>query len=49
MNDVRTHAYGLWRGLSVRERRPFKRHVKPIDDSHRSRLPLKQYRPCGAS
>ncbi|SIR23067.1 Uncharacterized NAD(P)/FAD-binding protein YdhS [Rhizobium sp. RU20A] len=43
MNDFRAHAYGLWQGLSVEERRRFKRHVKPIYDSHRNRLPLKQY------
>ncbi len=43
MNDFRIHAYGLWQSLGVEERRRFKRHVKPIYDSHRNRLPLKQF------
>ncbi|OLP61824.1 hypothetical protein BJF93_19230 [Xaviernesmea oryzae] len=39
MNDFRLRAGALWQGLSAEERRRFKRHVKPIYDSHRNRLP----------
>jgi uncharacterized NAD(P)/FAD-binding protein YdhS len=43
MNDFRLRARELWQGLSQEERRRFKRHVKPIYDSHRNRLPLGHY------
>jgi len=43
MNDFRQRAGDLWRGLTPEERRRFKRHVKPIYDSHRNRLPPAQY------
>lgn len=43
MNDFRLHARDLWQGLSPEERRRFKRHVKPIYDSHRNRLPPGHY------
>ncbi|UNK40370.1 FAD/NAD(P)-binding protein (plasmid) [Shinella sp. H4-D48] len=43
MNDFRQRACDLWRGLTPEERRRFKRHVKPIYDSHRNRLPPAQY------
>lgn len=43
MNDFRLRAHGLWHGLTPEERRRFKRHVKPIYDSHRNRLPPGQY------
>lgn len=43
MNDFRLRARKLWQGLTPEERRRFKRHVKPIYDSHRNRLPLGQY------
>lgn len=43
MNDFRLHARELWQGLTPEERRRFKRHVKPIYDSHRNRLPLGHY------
>lgn len=43
MNDFRLHARDLWQGLTPEERRRFKRHVKPIYDSHRNRLPPLHY------
>ena len=43
MNDFRLRARELWHSLSPEERRRFKRHVKPIYDSHRNRLPPAQY------
>lgn len=43
MNDFRLRARDLWQGLTPEERRRFKRHVKPIYDSHRNRLPLGHY------
>lgn len=43
MNDFRLRARELWQGLTPEERRRFKRHVKPIYDSHRNRLPLGHY------
>lgn len=43
MNDFRLRARKLWQGLTPEERRRFKRHVKPIYDSHRNRLPLGHY------
>jgi len=43
MNDFRSRAGDLWKGLSIEERRRFKRHVKPIYDSHRNRLPPSHY------
>lgn len=43
MNDFRLRAGELWQGLSPEERRRFKRHVKPIYDSHRNRLPPGHY------
>lgn len=43
MNDFRQRARALWQGLTPDERRRFKRHVKPIYDSHRNRLPPGQY------
>lgn len=43
MNDFRLGARALWQELSPEERRRFKRHVKPIYDSHRNRLPPGQY------
>ncbi|WP_421590302.1 FAD/NAD(P)-binding protein [Shinella sp. M27] len=43
MNDFRLRARELWQGLTPDERRRFKRHVKPIYDSHRNRLPLGHY------
>ncbi|WP_411032760.1 FAD/NAD(P)-binding protein [Shinella sp. BYT-45] len=43
MNDFRLRARDLWQSLTPEERRRFKRHVKPIYDSHRNRLPPGQY------
>ena len=43
MNDFRLRARDLWQALTPEERRRFKRHVKPIYDSHRNRLPPAQY------
>ena len=43
MNDFRLRARELWQGLTPEERRRFKRHVKPIYDSHRNRLPLAHF------
>ena len=43
MNDFRLRARALWQGLTPEERRRFKRHVKPIYDSHRNRLPPGHY------
>lgn len=43
MNDFRLRARDLWQGLTSEERRRFKRHVKPIYDSHRNRLPPIHY------
>ena len=43
MNDFRQRARDLWQELSPEERRRFKRHVKPIYDSHRNRLPPAHY------
>lgn len=43
MNDFRLRARELWQSLTPEERRRFKRHVKPIYDSHRNRLPPAQY------
>lgn len=43
MNDFRLRARALWQGLTPEERRRFKRHVKPIYDSHRNRLPIGHY------
>lgn len=43
MNNFRLRARELRQGLSQEERRRFKRHVKPIYDSHRNRLPLGHY------
>ncbi|MBZ7927385.1 FAD/NAD(P)-binding protein [Ensifer adhaerens] len=40
MNDFRLRAHDLWQALTPEERRRFKRHVKPIYDSHRNRLPI---------
>jgi uncharacterized NAD(P)/FAD-binding protein YdhS len=39
INSVRTIAPELWAGLSVEDRRRFLRHVRPIWDAHRHRLP----------
>ncbi len=44
MNDFRSRAGDLWKGLTTAERRRFKRHVKPIYDSHRNRLPPAHHR-----
>jgi uncharacterized NAD(P)/FAD-binding protein YdhS len=44
MNDFRSRAGDLWKGLTIEERRRFKRHVKPIYDSHRNRLPPSHYK-----
>ncbi|WP_428424976.1 FAD/NAD(P)-binding protein [Pararhizobium sp.] len=44
MNGFRLRAGDLWKGLTTEERRRFKRHVKPIYDSHRNRLPPSHYR-----
>ncbi|WP_276121228.1 FAD/NAD(P)-binding protein [Pararhizobium qamdonense] len=43
MNGFRLRAGELWKGLTAEERRRFKRHVKPIYDSHRNRLPPAHY------
>lgn len=43
MNGFRLRAGDLWKGLTAEERRRFKRHVKPIYDSHRNRLPPAHY------
>lgn len=43
MNDFRLRAGDLWQQLTPEERRRFKRHVKPIYDSHRNRLPPGHY------
>ena len=43
MNDFRLRARDLWQSLTPEERRRFKRHVKPIYDSHRNRLPPGHY------
>ncbi|WP_429809204.1 FAD/NAD(P)-binding protein [Ensifer sp. B1-9] len=43
MNDFRLRAHDLWQALTPEERRRFKRHVKPIYDSHRNRLPIGHY------
>jgi uncharacterized NAD(P)/FAD-binding protein YdhS len=39
INAVRKIAPELWRGLSLEDRRRFLRHVRPIWDPHRHRLP----------
>jgi uncharacterized NAD(P)/FAD-binding protein YdhS len=44
MNGFRLRAGELWKGLGPEERRRFKRHVKPIYDSHRNRLPPGHYK-----
>jgi uncharacterized NAD(P)/FAD-binding protein YdhS len=44
MNGFRLRAGDLWKGLKPEERRRFKRHVKPIYDSHRNRLPPAHYK-----
>ncbi len=44
MNGFRLRARDLWQGLTPEERRRFKRHVKPIYDSHRNRLPPDHYK-----
>jgi uncharacterized NAD(P)/FAD-binding protein YdhS len=44
MNGFRLRAGELWKGLNTEERRRFKRHVKPIYDSHRNRLAPGHYK-----
>ncbi|MFB2552024.1 FAD/NAD(P)-binding protein [Ensifer soli] len=44
MNGFRQNARELWYRLTPEERSRFKRHVKPIYDSHRNRLPIDHHR-----
>ncbi|RVG31704.1 FAD/NAD(P)-binding protein, partial [Sinorhizobium meliloti] len=39
MNGLRRRARSLWQSLSAQEKRQFNRHLRPIYDSHRNRLP----------